>query len=187
MRTVDEAQDYRNRGFTVAAERGGEIVEGFELGNSPRVYTEDRFRGEKIVLTTSNCTEAIHEAIEAKKLLIGSFLNKGALQKRLLEDERDVLLLCAGWKNKFNLEDSLFAGALVHELKSHFTVEDDSAMAAQRLYLLSKGNLRHFLKDSSHAQRLKHLGIGEDIKFSLQVDYTDVVPLFSDGEIRRHG
>ena len=53
-----------------------------------------------------------------------------------------MLLLCAGWKDQFNLEDTLFAGAVVNSLRPNFEHFDDSSVAAEDLYLLAKDNLR---------------------------------------------
>ena len=109
--TVEEAMAYKKEGYMVGAERDGNIVDGFDFGNSPFSYMDERIKGKSIVLTTTNGTKAITIAKEAEGILIGSFLNLNALADFLIEDGKSVLIQCAGWKNRFNLEDTLFAGA----------------------------------------------------------------------------
>ena len=103
----------------------------------------------------------------------------------LREQKRDVLLLCAGWKGRYNLEDSLFAGAVVNELKGDFFNElSDSAHSADFLFRQSNGSLNDFLAISSHRRRLKNLNLEKDIEFCLHRDYTDVIPALVDGRLR---
>jgi len=92
-------------------------------------------------------------------------------------------LLCSGWKNKFNLEDTLFAGAVVHTLKNKFSHHCDAAIASEDMYLLAKDNLRAYLHKSSHSQRLKELNIEDDIQFCLKQNICSVIPVLKDGKI----
>ena len=101
------------KGYFTAGERDGKKVDGFDLGNSPFEYMEEKLKGKKIAFTTTNGTQAIAKAIEAREIIIGSFLNLSAITSHLLESNNKVLLVCAGWKGKVNLEDTLFAGAIV--------------------------------------------------------------------------
>jgi 2-phosphosulfolactate phosphatase len=94
-----------------------------------------------------------------------------------------VLLLCSGWKNKFNLEDTLFAGAVVSKLKTNFTHHCDAAIAAEDMYLLAKDNLRQYLHKSSHSQRLKELNIEDDIQFCLKQNICSVIPVLENGKL----
>lgn len=139
---------------------------------------DEGLKGKSIVLTTTNCTRAIYKCQEASHILIGSFINLSAITAYLKKTEGDVLLLCAGWNNRFNLEDTIFAGALVSSLKQHLSVECDSAIAAMHLYETAKNDIRSFLKSSSHTQRLSHLHIEEDIIYCLTPDQAEVVPAF---------
>lgn len=181
--SVEECRSYEGKGYLLAAERNGEVVEGFDFGNSPFSYTKEKVAGKKVVLTTTNGTHAIREAISAKKIIIGSFLNLDALCTWLAEQPEDVLLLCSGWKNKFNLEDTLFAGAVVTTLKDSFTHHCDAAIAAEDMYLLAKDNLRSYLYKSSHSQRLKELNIEDDIQFCLKQNICSVIPVLQDGKL----
>lgn len=175
---VEDCLAYADKGFLLAAERNGEVVEGYDFGNSPFSYSSDKVKGKTVVLTTTNGTKALHMAREqAQQVVIGSFLNLKALCNWLKVQEKNVLLLCAGWKDKFNLEDTLFAGAVVNELRKDFTHFDDSCVAAEDLYLLAKDNLRAYLHKSSHSHRLAELNIEEDVQFCLQLNLCEAIPV----------
>ncbi|WDF77917.1 2-phosphosulfolactate phosphatase [Mucilaginibacter sp. KACC 22773] len=180
---VEECSAYREKGldYLLAAERDGKVVEGFDFGNSPFSYTVEKVAGKTVVLTTTNGTHALHLSRAAKKIVIGSFLNLTALSDWLKTQNENVLLVCAGWKNNFNLEDTLFAGAVIDQLKTFGYVLDDAALAANDLYQLGKHDINDYLKKTSHGERLKKLGIQKDIDFCLQVDITTAIPVL-DGE-----
>lgn len=178
---VEECIAYAEKGYLIAAERNGEVVEGFDFGNSPFSYTAEKVAGKTVVLTTTNGTHAIHLSRKAKSIVIGSFLNLSSLATWLKDQQENILLVCAGWKNKFNLEDTVFAGAMVDKLKGDDFRIDDSAIAAADLWELAKDDLGGYLAKTSHSERLKKLGIEEDIAFCLNVDMTTAIPVL-DGE-----
>ena len=91
---IEQAIEYKKQGYLVAAERKGEVVEGFQLGNSPFHYMDEKLKGETTVITTTNGTRAIEVSKEAHKVIIGSFLNISAICNYLKAQNRDVLLLC---------------------------------------------------------------------------------------------
>lgn len=175
---VEDCLKYSDKGYLLAAERNGEVVEGYDFGNSPFSYTKEKVAGKTIVLTTTNGTKAMHMAQErAHQVVVGSFLNLTALANWLKVQDKDVLLLCAGWKDKFNLEDTLFAGAMVNMLRQDFVHFDDSCVAAEDMYLLAKGDLRTYLRKSSHSHRLEQLNIEEDVQFCLKQDLCQTIPV----------
>ena len=175
--TVEECQGHCNSGFLLAAERNGEVVKGFDFGNSPFAYTEERVSGKTVVLTTTNGTHALHKAIEASRIVIGSFLNLTALTDWLKLQNKDILLLCAGWKDKFNLEDTTFAGAVVYKLHGEQYILDDASIAAEDMYILGMEDLNKYLEKTSHSERLKKLGIEKDIRFCLNIDVCTTIPV----------
>jgi 2-phosphosulfolactate phosphatase len=176
--TIEEAQTYKDQGYLAGAERKGQIVEGFDFGNSPFSYMKEEFRGQEVVLTTTNGTKALHMAREsAYQVVLGSFLNLTSLSNWLKSQDKNVLLLCAGWKDKFNLEDTLFAGAVVNLLRKDFIHFDDSCVAAEDMYLLAKNDLRTYLYKSSHSHRLEQLNIEADVQFCLKTDICDAIPV----------
>ena len=180
---VEECLAYQEKypAYLLAAERNGEVVSGFDFGNSPFSYTKEKVEGKTVVLTTTNGTHALHLSRNAKKIIIGSFLNLTAVCDWLKDQQENVLLVCAGWKNNFNLEDTLFAGAVVDQLKDSNFKLDDAAIAANDLFQVAKNDIPAYLAKTSHSERLKQLGIEKDIAFCLHVDLTTAIPVL-DGE-----
>lgn len=175
---VEDCLSYADKGYLLAAERNGAVVEGFDFGNSPFSYTSDKVAGKTIVLTTTNGTKAMRMAQErAKQVIVGSFLNLTAVCNYLKQQQSDILLLCAGWKDNFNLEDTLYAGAVATALKDEFTMADDASVVAQDMYALAKDDLREYLKKSSHSHRLVKLNIEEDVQFCLKLDVCKTIPV----------
>ncbi|MCA0430584.1 MAG: 2-phosphosulfolactate phosphatase [Bacteroidetes bacterium] len=177
--SIDEATEYKKQGFMVAAERNGEVVSGFDLGNSPFGYMNNKVKGKTIAITTTNGTQAIEAAKQADKVIIGSFLNLDSVIDFIKNENKDVLFLCAGWKNKFNLEDTLFAGAVAEPLiyKYGFDSSCDSTIAAMELYNNAKHDLFKFLANSSHRNRLAKLDLERDIKYCLTPNQCPVIPV----------
>lgn len=186
VETVEEAREYQKKGYICAAERKGKIVDGFTLGNSPFNFMNKKFKNKTIILTTTNGTQAIRKAKNARKIAVGSFLNLNAVAEWLINENANSLLLCAGWKNRFNLEDALFAGALAKKLidSGNFFTQCDSTIASMHLYDKAKKNLNKFLENSSHRIRLKNLNLEKDIDFCLTLNAFNNVPEYIKGAIR---
>jgi 2-phosphosulfolactate phosphatase len=183
--TVEEALEYQKKGFLVGAERKGQIVEGFDFGNSPFSYMKEEFRGKEVVLTTTNGTKSLDVAKEAETVVVASFLNLDAICKWLEVQDRNVLCLCSGWQDKFNLEDTICAGAISDYLinTGNFISEEDSTIAAKYLYLSAKDNYFGYLKSSSHRKRMKNFNLNEDIKYCLTPNQTNVIPILKNGKL----
>jgi 2-phosphosulfolactate phosphatase len=171
-------------GWIAAAERMGETVSGFDLGNSPQDYTRERVAGQKIALTTTNGTRALQMCSTAKHVWAGSFLNLQTLCDRLLTENNDLLLFCAGWKDKFNLEDTLFAGAVALVLRDRFTITDDATLAAMDLYEKARTALPEYLQKASHVIRFNSLHIESDLEACLKINTLNVLPEFKNGTIQ---
>lgn len=177
--SLDEATEYKKQGFLVGAERNGIAIEGFDFGNSPYSYMTEKIKGQSVVISTTNGTQAIEAAREANKIVIGAFTNITSLCNWLMEQNKDVLLLCSGWKNKFNLEDTLFAGAVTDILLAEHQIfrSGDGALAASYLYTSAQKNPYKYLRNSSHTERLASMGLKQDIKYCLTFDKTDIIPV----------
>lgn len=184
--SLDHARDYLAKGFLAGGERNGEVAEGFAFGNSPFSYMNPDFAGREVVLTTTNGTQAIEMAWGyTENISIGAFINLSAVANHLLAQNQDVVILCAGWKDRFNTEDSLFAGALASKLteSGQFTTSCDSVRAAQLLWNEAKTDLVVFLATSSHRQRLAHLNLENDVHYCLNIDTCPTVPVLRHGKL----
>jgi len=173
---LETCRAFKNRDCIIAGERNGLPAEGFELGNSPLSYLDNAYAGRHIAVTTTNGTLAIEKSKEGSaEVLIGAFLNLQATAHYLAGKENGVLIHCAGWKGRFNLEDSLYAGALIASLSESHTFDCDGALAMEALYEANKENLKAFLNQASHAKRLQNHNIEADIDFCLSFDRYDLI------------
>jgi 2-phosphosulfolactate phosphatase len=178
---LEQCRKMKTQGYVISGERDGKKVDGFDKGNSPFEYLGDQVKGFKIAFTTTNGTQAIEKSKDAKEVIIGAFLNLNTVAKYLLLNENNALIVCAGWKGRVNLEDTLFAGALVERLKEYLGPDCDAPLAAQHLYNLAKNDMVSFLNASSHVRRLNKLNIHDDIKFCVTPDQYNVLPRLKNG------
>ena len=183
--TIEEAREYQKKGYLVGAERKGQIVEGFDFGNSPYSYMKDELKGKEVVLSTTNGTKALSIVSDAPIVVVGALNNLDALCEWLAVQDKNVLCLCSGWQDKFNLEDTICAGAISDKLIStgKFKSDEDSSIAAKYLYLSAWKNPLGYLKSSSHRKRLKNLNLNEDIKYCLTPNKTNVIPILKNGKL----
>lgn len=169
-----------------AGERDGKVAEGLQYGNSPSEYPEAFIKGKTLVLTTTNGTRLLHMVKDADTIITGSFLNLDAVCDYLVARNKPVLLGCAAWKDRVNLEDTLFAGAVISRIKAHFDIQCDSARAAQVLHDSVTGNYIDFLKDSSHYRRLSAYGLEQDMVYCTTPNLHPVVPVLRGRELIVH-
>ena len=182
---LESCRAMQAQGYLIAGERDGLTAPGFELGNSPVAFLEGNYAGKKLAMTTTNGTLALDKSKGASEILIGAFPNLQATASYIQSRNLDVLIHCAGWKGRFNLEDSLYAGALVQALSSSHGNQEDGALAMSSLFSLEGGNLATYLSQASHAKRLQNHGIEDDIDFCLSLNlYEQVVGLTQKGELR---
>jgi 2-phosphosulfolactate phosphatase len=170
-----------------AGERDGKIAEGLEYGNSPFEYPKEFIQGKTLVLTTTNGTRLLHIALEkeATEIITGSFANLSAVCDHLTQINRNVILGCAAWKDKVNMEDTLFAGAVISRVKKHFDINCDSSHIAEAMYEDGKEDLFSFIKkhNASHYNRLMNFGLEKDIRYCLSADVANVLPVYSEGKL----
>jgi len=174
-------------GSITAGERDGKIAEGLEHGNSPSEYPPAFISGRTLVLTTTNGTRLLHMVENAATIITGSFLNLDAVVDFLMKQNKNVLLACSAWKDRFNLEDTLFAGAVASRLLDGYDVNCDSTRAACYLYEASGGkDLISFLRDSSHYKRLAAYGLEHDMEYCATPNLHPVVPILKGNELVIH-
>ncbi len=170
-----------------AGERDGKIAEGLEYGNSPFEYPRSFVEGRTLVLTTTNGTKLLHMALDkgAKEIVTGSFPNLGAVCQYLLAQNQNVILGCAAWKDKVNIEDMLFAGAVISRVKGNFSINCDSSGVSETVYDAAKEDLYEFMKmkNASHYQRLTNYGLEKDIRYCLTADQANILPVYMDGRL----
>jgi 2-phosphosulfolactate phosphatase len=171
-----------------AGERDGKIAEGLSYGNSPFEYNRTFIEGKILVLTTTNGTRLLHMALEkgAREIVTGSFANLDAVCEYLIKQKSNVILACAAWKDKINIEDSMFAGAVIDKIQDHFTIECDSSHIAATIYNEARHDLFGFMKknNASHYNRLMSFGLEKDIRYCLEANLANVLPIYENGKLR---
>lgn len=185
VKTVEEAKEYKDKGYLVVAERNGEKLDFADFGNSPFLFTKEIIAGKTLVYSTTNGTNAISVGRDADEVIVGAFLNFSAIVKYLKEQKKDVLVLCSGWKGKFCIEDALLAGAFSRNLidSGVFYTKCDSANAANDLWELAKDTMDTYVEKIAQKHRLKKLGLDDVIGYCFTLDITTIVPILKDSHI----
>jgi len=172
-----------------AGERDGKVAEGLEHGNSPFEYPGSFIEGKTLVLTTTNGTKLLHMALNngAHEIITGSFANLDAVCNHIVQKNKPVLLACAAWKDRVNIEDTLFAGAVINKIKEHFSINCDASQMALGLYKEAEEDLYEFMKrkEASHYKRLTSFGLEKDIRHCLTSNTANVLPLYTEGKLIR--
>jgi 2-phosphosulfolactate phosphatase len=180
---ISIAKEYKSKGYLVAAERDGFVLDFADFGNSPFNFTKEKVEGKTIVYSTTNGTGIIDSASSSYMTVVGSFLNISALTKWLIKQDRNILLFCAGYKNKFNIEDSIFAGALAEKLTeiNKYSNICDSTLAAIDLWSLARNDIRGYIEKTEQRTRLREKKIDDSIDYCLTPDITDKIPVMKNG------
>ena len=187
--THEEARRLKSEGFLVASERDGVQVDFADFGNSAFSFTREAIGGKTLVYCTTNGTGALQMAKSAGSVVIGAFINISAVTAWLAGQRKNVVILCSGWKNKFCLEDTLFAGALTERLLETgvFESDCDSAKASMDLWNLAEGDVLGYIEKAAQRHRLKRLGLDDVIPYSFEFDQVKVVPVFDGKRIKGYG
>jgi len=168
-----------------AGERDGHIAEGLQYGNSPFEYPRSFVGGKTLVLTTTNGTKLLHMALDngASGIITGAFVNISAVCDYLSSQKQNVILGCAAWKDRVNMEDMLLAGAIISRIGSEFSINCDSSQISATLYKEAKDDLFEFMKarGASHYLRLMGYGLEKDIRYCLTEDLANVLPAYRNG------
>lgn len=183
--TVEEARQKKQEGYLVASERDGYVLDFADFGNSPFNFISEKVKGKEIVYSTTNGTRCIHLASHSKAVVIGSFLNLTALSEWLIQQQSPVLIFCSSWKDRFSLEDMVFAGALAQKLlnSGKFKSICDAVTASVDLWELAANNLHAYMRKTAQKERLASKGLDDCIDFCLKRDYTRVIPICKNGEL----
>jgi 2-phosphosulfolactate phosphatase len=183
--SLDVAKEYKQKGFVVAAEREGIKVDFADIGNSATEFFHPDLKGKDIVYSTTNGVKAINMASDAKHVVLGAFMNLKAVAAWLNDKKLPVVIFCSGWKNKVNIEDTLFAGALSTILseKYGYTVECDASHISSDVWNIAKHNIFEYIEKASHRNRLAHIIDTDMLKYTFTPDTSNIVPVFKENKI----
>ena len=184
---VEECKRLGNEiiGSITAGEREGKVIEGLQYGNSPTEYPRQFIEDKTLVLTTTNGTKLLHMAFAkgCAQVVTGSFANLSAVCDYLIAQGKNVVLGCSGWKDRFNLEDTLLAGAVIDRVKEHFIIHDDSSLMASEMFTLHRNDLYSFIQHTTHWHRLAAYGLQKDLEYCVSTDVANVLPVLKNGEL----
>jgi 2-phosphosulfolactate phosphatase len=180
---VSELQDlltYKRKGFLTAAEREGNKVDFADFGNSPTVFLQHDLKGKKLAYSTTNGTKAVEVAKNSESIALAAFANLSAVSSWLVNQQKDIVILCSGWKNTVSLEDTLCAGALIETLESsgELAWAGDAAWASLNLWQQSKDLLPGIVMNASHYKRLFAMRLQEDLDHCFQVNSSKAIPVW---------
>lgn len=188
--SLDALWPWRREGYLLAAERGGLKVGDAEYGNSPTEYLRNDLHGRRLAYSTTNGTRCILRGADARETLVGAFANISVLASHLLavDGHPSVAIICSGWEGSFCIEDTLFAGALIHRIvdntQHRYVPADDSARMALDLWRLAANDPYDYcLPRASHIRRLDGFGAHADVVFAFRPDTCTVVPRLVDGRL----
>ncbi len=167
-----------------AGERGGAMVAGCDLGNSPLDCTPERVQGRRLFISTTNGTRALQCVQNAPIVLAAAFVNRLATVEYILAQQPETLwLVGSGWEGSFSLEDTACAGAIAHSLQEKLDVPldelagNDEVIGAIALYSQWQDQLLELFHHASHGKRLLRLDCHEDLKYCAQTDILNVLPI----------
>jgi 2-phosphosulfolactate phosphatase len=164
-------------GALLAGERGGQALPGFDLGNSPEDFTTGRVQGRRIILTTTNGTQALAACSGGRTVITASLLNLKAAAARLQKVGPPWIIICAGYEGEFGVDDAVVAGALAYALD-----QDHSLIS---LYRSVRNDLTATLLGSAAGRELRKIGLEKDVLFCARLDQFSIVPtLGADGVLR---
>lgn len=178
--TIEEAQDYKKKGWLVGAERNVRKCDFADFGNSPFDYTPEKVEGKDVVFTTTNGTKAITIAREAHRVITGAFVNLQAVADYCIRKQRSVVVVCSGWEDKVNMEDTLFGGALADALlSSGYWLAGDAAIIATDMWKSNKKDPEAYIERTEHIGRLKKNNLADSVPYCLTLNTAAVVPELS--------
>lgn len=178
--SIEEAQAYKAKGYLVGAERNVKRCDFADFGNSPFDYTEEKVKGKDVVFTTTNGTQAIEMASNAHTLIIGSFSNISAIADFCRKKQMDVIVLCAGWNNRFNIEDSLYGGALAKKLiEKGYISASDATQVALSMWNEALPDVRKYIDRTEHIKRLEANNLQDSVAYCLTENTVNLVPVYS--------
>lgn len=171
----------------LCGEREGRKIDGFDLGNSPYEYTAERVGGRILIFSSTNGPAATLRSKVADRVYVGAYNNFSAVLKRIADDRKPIVIVCAGKEGQFALEDFVCGGKFIVALETRLkrtVILNDGARAASLLHRHFDGTITSLLRSCNHGKYLLSLGAEEDIEYCARMDTHPVVPMLVEGKLR---
>lgn len=186
--TIDETLEHAKRlnknEYLLGGERRAVKIDGFDLSNSPLEYTRELVENKSVLMTTTNGTRTLTKSISAERILIAAMINTKAVANKLLEINKDVVIINAGTNGNFSMDDYICSGYIINEMlktKSNLDLTD-IAKTANIIYE-SNTDIINYVKEATHYSVMKSLGLDDDIAYCTQKSIIDIVPEYTNGKI----
>lgn len=186
--TIDETLEHAKRlnknEYLLGGERRAVKIDGFDLSNSPLEYTRELVENKSVLMTTTNGTRTLTKSISAERILIAAMINAKAVANKLLEINKDVVIINAGTNGNFSMDDYICSGYIINEMlktKSNLDLTD-IAKTANIIYE-SNTDIINYVKEATHYSVMKSLGLDDDIAYCTQKSIIDTVPEYTNGKI----
>lgn len=182
---VKIAKNFEKSTFLLCGEKNTKIIEGFDLGNSPLDFTEEKVKDKKIILFTTNGTKVFSLLKHSHNVLVYSTLNLTAVSKKMVEIGGQWIIICSGRNGFYDESDSIAAGLLISKLKEN-EVEvqlNDAGRTSFILFEKFKDDLKNFLKSTDHGKILIENGFEADIDFISEIDKFNINAAYANNNI----
>lgn len=182
--TLEKSKEYNREDYILGGERNALKIEGFDLSNSPLEYKSSVVGGKTVFMTTTNGTRTLAKSKAADRIFIAAMINAKAVAKKLIEVNKDVVIINAGTHGNFSMDDYICGGYIINQiLKDKSNVElTDIAKTANMIYE-AHSDILSYVKDATHYSVMKSLGLDGDIEYCTKKDIMDIVPEYKEDKI----
>jgi 2-phosphosulfolactate phosphatase len=183
---VGQALQYNGQPHTLLiGERYGKKVNGFDLTNSPLQISQQQLTDKTVVITSTNGTKAINKVKRADHVLMGAFLNASHCVKKACSFKQDIMIICAGRRGKFAIEDGLTAGFMIRQLRQlNPSLElSDMSMLLEHNYECQQDHLHSLIERGATGQTLIESQQEKDIHYCLQLNRLSITGILNGEEI----
>jgi 2-phosphosulfolactate phosphatase len=179
---VRKADEIGREQALLCGERGGRLIPGFDLGNSPSEFVAEKVAGRTLVMTTTNGTRALIVGSAGRRCLAASLLNAAAVAGTVGGHDDDVLLICSGREGRFAVEDAVCAGLIARRLadEAGATPNGDAARVAMLLARRYAHRLPRLLAGAAAGRALRSIGRASDVTWCARADVMEAVPRMRD-------
>jgi 2-phosphosulfolactate phosphatase len=185
---IDLVSEMRRDDVILCGERSGNLIDGFDLGNSPGEFTRAKVEGKTLVFGSNKGSPAVVSATVAKSVFLCGFMNIDKVVEKIenIKNPFPIAVLCAGKRDSFALEDAVCGGLILNKLLSFYKNKityNDAGKAARLLSDVFGDNIIELLHATDHGQYLTEIGLGADIEPCAKSNSVSVVPVLYEGKL----
>lgn len=182
--TIESAKILNREDYVLGGERKAVKIEGFDLSNSPLEYTRDIVKGKSVLMTTTNGTRTLTKSTSAERILIAAMINAKAVAEKLLDINKDVVIINAGTNGNFSMDDYICSGYIINEmLKSRSNLDITDIAKTANLIYESHPDIISYVKEATHYSVMKSLELDKDIEYCTKKSIINIVPEYKNGKI----